>query len=367
MPTPKTRYIMLGGFLGAGKTSAMLRLSQYLAEHNLRAGLITNDQSTDLVDTARARTSGNPVEEVTGGCFCCRFDTLMQAAQQLTCDRDLDVLLAEPVGSCTDIRATVAHPLQQLFGDQYVVAPLSVLVDPHRCAEALANTSTLTEKVNYIYRKQLEEADSIVVNKIDILSPAERTRLAQTLLREFPHAQVLEVSCQSGEGLKAWFDLLLSESVTPRAGMEVDYDTYAEGEALLGWLNARVAFTADPPIPADDLLLDLLNRLKSDLATRGVEIAHCKAGIETGDPADFASASLTSTAGQPELTWPSESSITAAHLTLNLRAEATPDLLRNTVLTTLFTLPNVHTQVEELSAFQPGRPTPTHRYATVAG
>jgi Ni2+-binding GTPase involved in maturation of urease and hydrogenase len=367
MSTPRTRYIMLGGFLGAGKTTAMLRLAEYLTAHNLRAGLITNDQSTDLVDTARARTSGNPVEEVTGGCFCCRFDTLMQAAQQLTCNQPLDVLLAEPVGSCTDIRATVAHPLQQLFGDEYIVAPLSVLVDPHRSAEALANTSALTEKVNYIYRKQLEEADLVVVNKIDIVTPEFRRSLRETLGAEFPHAQVLEVSCQTGEGLEAWFDLLLSASVTPRAGMQVDYDTYAEGEALLGWLNARVALTAYPAISANTILLDLLGRLKTELANRGIEIAHCKASIETGEPADFASASLTSTAGQPALTWPSATSLTAAQLTLNLRAEAAPDLLRNTVLTTLYTLPNIHPQVEELSAFQPGRPPPTHRYATVAG
>ena len=57
--------------------------------------------------------------------------------------------------------ATVSYPLRQLFGDQYDVAPLSVLVDPFRCAEALGIEvqSPFNEKVVYIYRKQLEEAD----------------------------------------------------------------------------------------------------------------------------------------------------------------------------------------------------------------
>jgi G3E family GTPase len=46
-----TRYIMVGGFLGAGKTTAMLQFGQHLAGKGLRVGLVTNDQSSGLVDT----------------------------------------------------------------------------------------------------------------------------------------------------------------------------------------------------------------------------------------------------------------------------------------------------------------------------
>ena len=71
----KARYIMVGGFLGAGKTTAMLRLAENLHSQGPRVGLITNDQSHGLVDTAIAElASGYPVEEITGGCFCCRFN-----------------------------------------------------------------------------------------------------------------------------------------------------------------------------------------------------------------------------------------------------------------------------------------------------
>ena len=66
-------YVMVGGFLGAGKTTALLRLAEHFTSQDRRVGLITNDQSQGLVDTALVRRKGYPVEEITGGCFCCRF------------------------------------------------------------------------------------------------------------------------------------------------------------------------------------------------------------------------------------------------------------------------------------------------------
>jgi hypothetical protein len=41
-----------------------------------------------------------------------------------------DVLIAEPVGSCTDLSATILQPLKDQFKQQFVPAPFSVLADP---------------------------------------------------------------------------------------------------------------------------------------------------------------------------------------------------------------------------------------------
>ena len=173
-------YIMVGGFLGAGKTTAMLRLAEHLTARGRRVGLITNDQSHGLVDTSIVTAKGYPVEEITGGCFCCRFNSLTDAAERLTRDARPDVFLAEPVGSCTDLRATVQYPLRRLYGDDYRVAPLSVLVDPTRAARILGLESgrSFSPKVLYVYEKQLEEADLLVINKSDLLEhrPARGAR-----------------------------------------------------------------------------------------------------------------------------------------------------------------------------------------------
>src|SRR5437667_1917325 len=130
--TDKSRYIMIGGFLGAGKTTSVARLAQHLTGQGLRVGLITNDQGSQLVDTAMLRSRGFATEEIAGGCFCCRFNSLVDAANKLTVATRPDVFIAEPVGSCTDLVATVTYPLRRIYGDNFFIAPLSVLVDPIR-------------------------------------------------------------------------------------------------------------------------------------------------------------------------------------------------------------------------------------------
>ena len=102
------RYYMIGGFLGAGKTTAVAALAHHLTtRRNLRVGLITNDQGSELVDTAMLRARGFVTEEIPGGCFCCRFNSLVDAARRLTQGTRPDAFVAEPVGSCTDLMATV--------------------------------------------------------------------------------------------------------------------------------------------------------------------------------------------------------------------------------------------------------------------
>ena len=95
MLTP--RYVMIGGFLGAGKTTSMLKAAGYFASKGLKVGLISNDQSQGLVDTNVLSSSGFATEEIAGGCFCCRFPSLVQASEKLQREARPDVYLAEPV------------------------------------------------------------------------------------------------------------------------------------------------------------------------------------------------------------------------------------------------------------------------------
>jgi hypothetical protein len=77
-PTP--RCLMIGGFLGAGKTTAVSKLAAWLGDRGTRVGLIVNDQGLHLVDREVLADRGFPVEEIPGGCFCCRFDALIAEA-----------------------------------------------------------------------------------------------------------------------------------------------------------------------------------------------------------------------------------------------------------------------------------------------
>ncbi len=60
---------VVGGFLGSGKTTAIIGAAKYLMAHGKRVGVVTNDQGRYLVDTAFFRSEAVPTVEVTGGCF----------------------------------------------------------------------------------------------------------------------------------------------------------------------------------------------------------------------------------------------------------------------------------------------------------
>src|SRR5438477_6928699 len=196
----RARYIMIGGFLGAGKTTCVAKLAQNLSGQGVRVGLITNDQGSELVDTAMLRSRGFATEEIPGGCFCCRFNSLVEAADRLTAATRPEVFIAEPVGSCTDLVATVTYPLRRIYGDNFAITPLSVLADPIRALRifGLEEGGKFSEKVLYIYRKQLEEADFIVINKCDLLDASKRQLLRGELATQFPRAEIFEVSARSG-------------------------------------------------------------------------------------------------------------------------------------------------------------------------
>lgn len=361
-------YVMVGGFLGAGKTTALLQAGAHLASRGARAGLIMNDQSEALVDTALVRSRAFPVEEIAGGCFCCRFNSLTEAAARLTADARPDVLLAEPVGSCTDLAATVVLPLRHIYADRYRVAPLSVLIDPDRALRILGLESgrAFSPKVEYIYLKQLEEADVLVVNKIDRLARERLATLRQALQGRFPAARIATISARTGEGLGPWIDSLL-DAEAGGGVLDIDYDTYAEGEALLGWLNCTATLTG-AAVEADDLLRDIAGAIHRDLAADGVEIAHLKLTLVPSDGHGISVVNATRTDVAPELGFALDAQVDTAEITVNLRAEAEPERLEQAVRNGL-AVPRrdrASIAVTHLERFRPGRPVPTHRMAATS-
>lgn len=362
----KAQYVMIGGFLGAGKTTAIIKLAHYLKARGKRVGLITNDQSIDLVDTARVKAAGFPVEEITGGCFCCKFSSLVEASSALTRQTAPEVFIAEPVGSCTDLKATVSYPLRKMYANDYRVAPLAVFVDPLRCARVLGLVNDgghFSKKVVYVYRKQLEEAEILVINKIDTVDAAFRQKLAAALKQNFPQAEVREVSSKTGEGLDGLFERLTGGDLGSATPMDVDYDTYAEGEALLGWLNARVALAAADEFDGNALLMNVASGIRDRLAAKKVEIAHLKLTLIPDVGPDMGSLSLTRTAGDPEATHTLKAPVSKAKLLINLRAEVDPEFLKSEVTQQVGAIKQAKATIEEIAAFRPGRPTPTHRMA----
>lgn len=367
----KARYVMIGGFLGAGKTTSILRFAEWLTARGLKVGLVTNDQGGGLVDTALAQAHRMPVEEIVGGCFCCRFTSLVEAADTLVRDTAPDVLVAEPVGSCTDLVATVTLPLEQIYGDRFTVAPVSVVVDPLRAERVLGlGAASLSEHVAYIYKKQLEEAEIIVINKCDLVDARRLSRLRDAVLAVAPRAVVHECSARAGTGLEPWFSRLLAETSQAAAIAEIDYDAYAYGESLLGWLNAEVRIGAADAEEYDGnaVLVEMLTRVRAALASSGREIAHMKGTLAVeGDPYELAAANIVRTADTPAVSHRLAEPVDIGRLLVNLRAEAAPDELEAAVRTALDAVAaRLPCEILHLEHFRPGRPVPTHRLAARA-
>jgi G3E family GTPase len=366
----RARYVMVGGFLGAGKTTAILRLASHLSGRGRRVGLITNDQSTGLVDTALLGAHGFDVEEITGGCFCCRFNSLLEASERLSREARPDVFVAEPVGSCTDLTATVSYPLRRIYGDDFDIAPLSVLVDPLRALRVLGLEPgrAFSPKVLYVYGKQIEEAEIVVINKVDLVSPARLEVLRAALRERNPRAEVLLVSARQGDGLGAWFERLEAASAGTAPPPELDYDLYAEGEAKLGWLNASLRIeSAGGACDGNGLLRALAARLQEALTQSEVEVAHLKAVLTPSDEGpDLAVLNLVRGDATPEMSHTLAEPLGTGELLLNLRAEGDPELLEavaREALAAVMGAAGVRFEVEHLERFRPARPVPVHRFA----
>jgi G3E family GTPase len=357
----------VGGFLGAGKTTWIEAAAKRLLARGMKSAVITNDQAVNLVDTGAIERAGLPVAEVAGGCFCCRFEDLTGAALKLRRNFKPDVILAEPVGSCTDISATVMQPLKQYFNATLSPAPFSVLVDPDRFRDCLAGGSAraLPENARYILDKQAEEADVLLLNKTDRLTQKDQIGVKRMLSERFPGRDVRLVSAVSGTGVDEWLDMVLTDQFAGRRIVEVDYDRYADGEAVLGWLNATVQVTAtDEKSDWNDFGRGLFGRFHERFRTARAEVAHLKIAIVAGG--GRIQANLTGTKRESVFRVDGNLSGVGAVLTVNARAVLSPESLRDIVESEIKASgPGFRTEVVVLSSFSPGRPQPIHRFDKV--
>ncbi|MDP6466961.1 MAG: GTP-binding protein [Pirellulaceae bacterium] len=364
--TDTTRFIMLGGFLGAGKTTTIARLARTYQDQGLRVGIVTNDQAADLVDTHLLRSQGFHVGEVAGACFCCNFNDLTKTADQLELEGHPDVILAEPVGSCTDLVATVVQPLMRLFDTRFEVAPYGVILKPSHGRRILKNepNSGFSPKAAYIFLKQLEEADFVIVNRVDQLSVAEVDELVKLLHDRHPDIPAIRMSARTGEGFDQLVNQLQRRGNFGKRILDLDYDVYAEGEAELGWLNSSLQVAAEDPFVLDDLVVDIVNRLRTVLAAADAEVAHLKSiGLADGS---HAVVNLVSNDSLAELSLASDCQTRQANLIVNARVAIDPEELQRLVTSALdsaCTEINATQSDHQTQSFRPGRPVPTHRFA----
>lgn len=361
------KLIFAGGFLGSGKTTALAALTKLLIRRGMRVGFITNDQTENLVDTLIVREMlnelGVPVEEVVEGCFCCRFDELIDQMEKIL-SYEPDILMGEPVGSCTDFVAAVANPIKIHYKDAFRFVPFSILVDPDRVKELLLGEirTAFPEEVSYLFRKQLEEADVIALTKIDLLAPQESGRIASAIRERFPEKAVVSISAKRGDGMEPWLEKLLSGKPGANTVLgEIDYDRYATAEAVLGWLNGVFQMTSREPFDASILARNLGMEFLRAFRDKNSEIGHVKFVITSGGKSMWAN--ITGLGVEPVLSDQKLGRISKGSLILNARVRIEPAELEETVralLSKVFEGSHISHQIEDLQCFSPAYPQPPY-------
>ncbi|HTZ57766.1 MAG TPA: GTP-binding protein [Acidobacteriaceae bacterium] len=344
-PERRPWIVLVGGFLGAGKTTLILAAARELQSRGLRSAMVWNDQGVDLVDSRYGTLSGAQSGEVTGGCFCCRLTQLMDAMSALRAYAP-DVIFAEPVGSCTDLSATVLRPLLE-YSETYQLAPLTVLVDPQR-AQGMMEPDADPE-MRFLFDKQLQEADLVCFTKSD-LSPGYPAIFTKHLR---------QLSAKSGQGVAAWLNEVLSGAIaTGDKALEIDYSEYARAEAALAWLNLRAVFEPAGLLSPAMLLGPLLDDLDAALTANHIPIAHLKAVVSSST--GWLKAAICANGQEPAVEGNLDASPAARlELLLNLRALGEPDEVRGIVEHELAHRPGV--THFHLDCFSPSPPVPERR------
>lgn len=355
----KTDLVLVGGFLGAGKTSLLFEMAKRLNKQGKKVGLITNDQASELVDTSFLETNDDIVEEVSGSCFCCNFNGFADAIKYLQEQNNSDIIFAEPVGSCTDLSATIMQPVKEKYSDSLNLKQLTVLADPTRLKAVLKDHSNPGD---YIIYKQFEEADVILINKVELLSEKELAELVEATKKEFNNENVLTTSVKTGEGLDEWFNqIITSEKEVGRKIVEVDYDTYADGEALFGWLNGT--YSVEKEQNFEELATAFLANLAQRFDSENLNVGHVKfllQGENIGLVGNIVGKK--ETAALRKLNDGED----GVFLTVNARVEVHPDNLTAIIKEEIDRVfKEVGYKEEKLNALIPGRPNPTFRYREI--
>ena len=177
------RVNLLFGFLGSGKTTLAKHL---LAERDrdMKTAVIVNEFGEVGVDGDILRGDNVDVVELNSGCLCCTLrGSLMLAVEELREKAKVERVIVEATG--------VAQPAELLEtladfsrGDAFDVGPLVTVVDVFKFPK-------LVSMLGDFYVDQIENADIVLLNKIDLVTPAQLEEATRQIRELNPDADLL--------------------------------------------------------------------------------------------------------------------------------------------------------------------------------
>ncbi|WED24435.1 GTP-binding protein [Vibrio sp. JC009] len=206
--TNKVPTNVITGFLGVGKTTAILNLLKNKPENESWAVLV-NEFGEIGIDGAMMTEHGALIKEVPGGCMCCTAGVPMSVGINTLLRQGPDRLLIEPTG--------LGHPKQvvaTLTSEQYSpyvdLKATIALLDPR-------NLSDVKYTSNSNFNDQLDSADIVIANKADLCDESHLDSFSRWLDKQTPK-KIYAAETQCGQIEPDILDMVRSErNASPRA------------------------------------------------------------------------------------------------------------------------------------------------------
>ena len=176
-------------------------------------------------------------------------------------------------------------------------------------------------------------------------------------------SQIFFISAKTEDGLDLFFNELIKSTSSSGNILELDYEQYANGEAMLGWVNSEAYCSVANDIENfkwNTWLERVGTKLATELSDREVEVGHFKMSISVGNQRWRLHQVMSSdevAVYQDTLESPSK----YPHFLMNLRAQGDGKVLESLIDQILFEQTEVELKFTNRAAFQPGKPQPTHR------
>jgi G3E family GTPase len=196
------KAIILGGFLGSGKTTALMRFARWLversaAENENKVIILENEIGEVGVDDKTLRASGLSVTNLFSGCACCTVSCeLTSAAQRIQDDLSPEWLIVETTGVAypKNMRENLTHALG-------ITARIAVLCDGQRWARLLRAMRPLIEG-------QVQGSDAVLINKVDLADEQALAQMEADIRAMEPGAKIRRISALNDVPDAVWRDII---------------------------------------------------------------------------------------------------------------------------------------------------------------
>lgn len=190
---------ILGGFLGSGKTSLLLKLARMYTSAGKKVAIIENESGEIGVDGATLKAEGYDAVELPDGCICCTLSGSLQAAlRNIKKDIEPDIIIIEPTG------LALPHKVKEIVRIAMIDQEETLIIG----IADIQRFDDLIKRREEFFKRQMHGSDFILINKSDLGTPEKLSAAIDWLKDEYPEKEVIPVSNKTGENLDRVYELM---------------------------------------------------------------------------------------------------------------------------------------------------------------